>query len=145
MKKVLMSKLYEYIRDNNPDLFMGLQEEEGRLTDYINDKLSSIATLIKQRQEKGQPDYMIEEECLDMMTEDLRPSKFRYINHILEEAFEAKWLELNNNGLLKFEVINIIDTCETVFQEVGFTEDNEDNQQLRNAIIGTIAGYLETH
>ena len=144
MEDELMEKLHKYIRDNNPDVFMALQEES-RLTGYINDKVSSMSALIQQRQKEGNSNYIIEEECFALMTEDLRPSKFHYINNIFQEAFEAKWLELNTNGLLRYEVINIIDTCETVFQEMNFTEDSEDDQQLRNAIIGTIAGYLETH
>lgn len=144
MEDVLMEKLYGYIRDNNPDVFMALQEE-GKLTGYINDKVLSMSALMKQRQADGQPNYIIEEECIAAMTADLRPSKFHYINNILEEEFETKWLEFNNNGLLRYELINIVNACEAVFEEMDFTEENENDNLLRYAIIGTLAGYLETH
>ena len=142
MKQILMSKLYGYIRDNNPDILMALQDE-GKLTTYIDDKVSSMSTIIKQWQEDDRPDYIIEEASLALLTEDLRPSKFHYLNNILEEEFESKWLELNSNGLLRYEVINIVNACETVFQEVDFTEENEDDKQLRYATIGSIAYYFE--
>ena len=144
MEAALMEKLYGYIKENNPDIFMALQEE-GKLKGYINDKVNSMPTSIKAWQEEGRPNYIIEEECLYVMTADLRPSKFHYINNILEEEFEARWLELNNNGLLRYELINITTASEEVFVEMGFTEENEYDNQLRYAVIGTIAGYLEKH
>lgn len=144
MEAILMSKLYDYIKDNNPDVFMALQEE-GKFTNYINDKVTSISASIKQRQTNGESNYIIEEECLAEMTADFRPSKFHYINNIIQEEFEAKWLEFNNNGLLRYELINITNACEAVFEDMGFTEENEDDNLLRYAIIGTIAVYLETH
>ncbi len=144
METVLMEKLYDYIKDNNPDLFMVLQEES-KLTDYINDRVKSMTTVIQQWQAADKPNYMIEEACLAIMTEDLRPSKFHFINNVLEEEFETKWLELNNNGLLIYETINLIEACEPLFTSLGFTAANEDNQQLRNAIIGNISDYFETH
>lgn len=37
MQEVLMRKLYEYIRENNPDLLLQL-EEAGSLTEYLSNQ-----------------------------------------------------------------------------------------------------------
>jgi hypothetical protein len=141
MKEVLIRKLHQYIMDNNPDVLVQL-EEEGKVNKYLTNKLSNVDFLINQL-EKGQPAYIIEEACMDVMTQYLRPSKFNYISSVLEEEFETTYRQLQESGTLKFEVINLINECLPVFNDLNFSEANEGNQFLRYAIIGAIGEYLE--
>ena len=141
MKKILINKLHEYIRVNNPDLLFQL-EEDRKVTEYLSDKISTVSALIKQM-ENGEPAYIIEDACMDVMTQDLRPSKFNYISNLLQEEFESTHNQLQESGTLKFEVINMINQFQSVFEDLNFSEENEDNQFLRYAIIGTISEYLE--
>jgi len=141
MQQALITKLHEYIRENNPDLLFQL-EENGKVTEYLSDKISTVSSLIKQM-ENGKPTYIIEDACMDVLTQDLRPSKFNYISNLLQEEFETTYNQLQESGTLKLEVINLIDQCQPVFADLNFSEENEDNQFLRYAIIGTISGYLE--
>ncbi len=127
--------------DNNPDVLVQL-EEEGKVNKYLTNKLSNVDFLINQL-EKGQPAYIIEEACMDVMTQYLRPSKFNYISSVLEEEFETTYRQLQESGTLKFEVINLINECLPVFNDLNFSEANEGNQFLRYAIIGAIGEYLE--
>ena len=141
MKENITGKLLEYIRENNPDLLMQL-EEDGKVSEYLSDKVSTVNALIDQQDEK-RPAYIIEEACMDILTQDLRPSKFNYISSILEEEFETTYRQLQESGTLKFEVINLIKECQPVFDDLNFSEANEGNQFLRYAIVGTISEYLE--
>ena len=140
MQQALITKLHEYIRENNPDLLFQL-EEDGKVTEYLSDKISTVSALIKQT-ENGKPAFIIEDACMDVLTQDLLPSKFNYISNLLQEEFEATYNQLQESGTLKFEVINLINQCQPVFADLNFSEENEDNQFLRYAIIGTISGYL---
>lgn len=142
MKKILIKKLHDYISENNPEVFMKL-EEDSKLTEYLLIKIGSIDALIKQVG-KGQPDYIIEDASMDILTQDLRPSRYNYIRNILEEEFEEKNIQLLASGVLKFEVINMIGYCESIFEDLNFSEANEDNQFTRYVIIGAISEYLET-
>jgi len=130
------------MRENNPDLLLSL-EEEGNVTEYLSGKVSTLDALLDQAGE--QPGYTIEEACMDILTQDLRPSKFNYISAILEEEFEATYHQLKNSGTLKFEVINLINECQLVFDAIPFIEENENNRQLQYAVIGTISKYLESN
>ena len=141
MKKILFNKLHEYIRENNPDLLFQL-EEDRRLTEYLSDKISTVSALIKQKN-INEPAYIIEDTCMDILTQDLRPSKFNYISNLLQEEFGSAYIQLQEYGTLKFEVINMINLCLPVFEDLNFSEENEDNQFLRYAIIGTIKEYFE--
>lgn len=142
MQQALITKLHEYIRQNNPDLLFQL-EEDRKVTEYLSNKISTVSALIKQT-ESGKPVYIIEDACMDVMTQDLRPSKFNYICNLLQEEFESTYNQFQEYGTLKFEVINLINLCQSVFDDLNFSEENEDNQFLRYAILGTISEYLES-
>ena len=140
MKENITSKLLEYMRGNNPDLLMQL-EEDSKITEYLSDKVSTVKALMDQYANK--PAYVIEDVCMGVLTKELRPSKFNYISSILEEEFESTYQQLKESGTLKFEMINLIRECQPVFDDLNFSEVNEDNQFLRYSIVGTISEYLE--
>ena len=140
MQKILIKTLHDYLKENNPDLLLRL-EEKNKVTEYVSNKISTADVLLKQYE--GQPDYIIAEACMNALTQDLRPSKFNYISNMLEEEFENNHRQFLASGTLQFEVINLINQCRPVFDALGFTEENEDSNELKNAVTGTISEYLE--
>ena len=90
MKGLLMNKLLEYIRDNNPDILFEL-EAKGSLTIWLSEKISVADSLIQQLKDQRLPEYEIEETCMDVITKDFRPSKYNYILNLLEEEFEVDY------------------------------------------------------
>ncbi len=141
MKEILVKKLHQYIMENNPDLLIQL-EEEGKVAEYLLNKVSSVDGLINQQYTK-QPIYIIEDTCMDVLTKDLKPSKFNYIRNVLEEDFETSYLQLQKSGVLKFEVLNLLTKCHSVFNDLNFSEENENNRFIRYCIVGTISEYLD--
>ena len=138
---MLIDKLHRYLKENNPDLLLQL-EEDGKVTEYLSNKINAIEGLLNQP-DKEQPAYIIEGACMDILTQDLRPSKFNYISAILEEEFDTAYRQLQKSGTLQFEVINLVKYCQLFFDAIGFTEENEDNKELQFAITGAIGEYLE--
>jgi hypothetical protein len=138
MKTILASKLYEYLRDNNPDILFRLGESNSTGS-YIKEKLDAVELIIQQ----NKPAYQMEYECMNMMTADLRPSKFNYIRNILEDEFPKDFQRLHDSGVLIFEVINMISTCKDVFDKISLTEENEDDSMLRSVVTGVISDYLQ--
>ena len=141
MQGTLINNLYKYIKENNPDILMEL-EEAGNTTKYLSDKVKSVHSLIIQLNEEGKPSYIIEETCMSSLTEDLKPSRYNYILHILESEFEEQYNQFIESGLLLFEISNMIKHCNPVFDDLNFSEENEDNRFLRYAITGVIKEYL---
>lgn len=141
MNKLLINKLVEYIRANNPDVLLLLQEN-GQLSAYLHNKISSIQETINVLQKEGKPSYIIEEDCLKVLTSDLRPSKYNYLKNILENEFGLTCERLLESGVLTYEVINLIDYCKPVFDRFDFSEVNEENPYLRYAIVGEVNEYL---
>lgn len=136
----LREKLLLYVQENNPDILLEL-EEQCRITGYLHDKMTTVEELLSNPE--TQPEYIVEERCMKILTGDLIPSKFNFICSILEEEFEKSFNELRSSGLLRFEAINLIMQCKPVFEELGFTTENEDDRHLRYNMIGAISEYLE--
>ena len=141
MQEILIQKLLLYMQDNNPELLLQL-EEEFRVTDYLLNKVGMVDSLINEGDE-DQPAYILETACMDILTQDLKPSRYQYICKILEEEFEDYHEILEATGLKKFEVINLLDFCRQVFDDFGFDEKSEDNRLLRYLTIGSISEYFE--
>lgn len=142
MQELLISKLHNYIIANNLDLLIELQQD-GKVNSYLQEKVETADELINQLQSTNTPSYIIEEQCLDFLTKDLRPSKFNYLLMVLEEDFETDYHQFREAGILTYETINLIAACNPVFEALGFTTDNEDDKQLRYAITGTVKQYLD--
>lgn len=142
MQEILIGKLHQYILENNLDLLIDLQERNN-VGSYLKEKVSSIDNLLNQLIAEGVHAYIIEERCIDALTQDLRPSKYNYVTSVLLEEFKSDYFRLKKNGTLPYEVINLIELCNPVFETFGFTDDNEDDRHLRYAIIGAIQEYFK--
>lgn len=140
MQAILTEKLHRYIIANNPDLLLSLLRDN--LNRYLEEKVQSVLPLTEQLLAEGKPVYIIEEVCLDELTRDLRPSKFNYIKEVLEEEFEEDYLRLKEAGILTYEIMNMVLECQPVLDQLGFSEENMDDRQLRYAVIGTLQDHL---
>lgn len=142
MQEVLIEKLHRYIADNNPDLLISLQQE-GNVGNYLKEKIVGIDGLMNELLASNTPAYIIEERLMDELTKELRPSKFNYLITVLEDEFETDYHRLKVSGLLTYEVINLIESCNPVFESFGFTLENENNWHLRYTIMGAVQEYFE--
>ena len=144
MKEILIGKLLEYIRDNNPDILFALEAED-KLRLWLYSKAESVESLWQQMEVNKQPAYIIEETCLNDLTRELRPSRYNYIINLLEQEFEQEYKLLQQSGLLQHEAINMISYCEPVFNDLKFSEENEDNRFIQYAITGMVSEYLKSN
>ncbi len=142
MQEVLIEKLHQYITNNNADLLIALQHEGG-VSNYLKEKVAAISPVLDELLADNTPAYLIEERCMHELTRELRPSKFNYLTSILEEEFETDYYRFQENGILTYEVINLIEVCKPVFETFGFSEENESDMHLHYAVTGAIQEYLE--
>ncbi|WP_448672477.1 hypothetical protein [Sphingobacterium multivorum] len=141
MHKILKEKLWAYIVHNNPDLMFNLQEDYS-VTRYLDEKVNGIMPMAERLLGEHKPLYVIEELCIKEMTEELRPSRFLYLREVLEQEFPDDWQRLREDGLLTYEIINMMESCREIYESFNFSGQNEDDQLLRAAIIGQVHEYL---
>lgn len=144
MREFLITKLHEYIIHNNLDMLISLQQEE-RVGSYLKEKIATADDFLYELQQKNKPAYIIKELCIEYLTKDLRPSRFNYILSVLEEDFEKCYYSFRESGILIYEVINLIETCNPIFKTLEFNSDNENDRHLRYAIIGAVSEYLNNN
>ncbi|NGF55568.1 hypothetical protein G5B00_03500 [Parapedobacter sp. SGR-10] len=141
MQSVLKEKLWAYIVHHNPDLMFRLQEDYS-VTRYLEEKVAGILPMAAELLSENRPIYIIEELCLNAMTEDLRPSRYLYIRSVLEEEFSPDYERLKESGTLTYELCNLIEACKGIFEELGFSSENEEDRYLRYAVIRQVHEYL---
>ncbi len=141
MVEKLKEKLWAYIVHNNPDLMLSLQEDYS-VTRYLDEKLNGILPMVDSLLAEGKPQYVIEELALNELIADLKPSKFLYIRSVLEEEFPDDFKRLSEDGVLTYEVVNLIAACKETFDTFNFSTETEDDRHLRYAIIAQVHDYL---
>ncbi len=144
MKEILIIKLLEYIREYNPDILFALKAED-KLRLWLYSKADTVESLWQQMEMDKQPAYIIKEICLNELTWELRPSRYNYILNLLEQEFKNDYTILVKSGVLQHEVVNMIGYCDSVFNDLIFSEDNEDNHFIRYAICGAMSEYLDSN
>jgi hypothetical protein len=139
MQELLKIKLKDFLQLNRPDLLISLQQE-GKTGIYLDEKVESLNGLPERLLEEGRPPYIISELCMAALTADLTESRFQLLAEILDTDFLPMADDLRISGLLTYELINLLEECNAVFEEMGF---NEEDRLLRYALIGTIQDYAE--
>lgn len=142
MQQLLKEKLWAYIVHNNPDLMHHLQDEY-RVVQYLEEKVSAVMPTALSYLEKDIPGYAILELCMEQMTKELKPSRYNYIVSLLSEEFEDKYIHLRENGLLAYEVVNMVEYNKEVFDSYHFSEQNETDSNIYYGIAGKVMEYFE--
>lgn len=141
MVTLLKEKLGGYLQQNNPELLLDLQAKQS-VTQYLEDKVRQVMPFVLEMIGQGKAGYIIEELAIKSMTEELRPSRFNYLQEILEREFYEDFAGFLDAGVLTYETINLLEKCNEVFDTFHFCEDTEDNRFLRYAIIASVHEYL---
>jgi hypothetical protein len=140
MEQLLAKRLYEFILLNNPDLL--IRENEKGINQIISDKIKNVVPVLENLLVQNCPAYIIEELCMDQMTEDLKPSKYHYIARVLEEEFPDRYSSMREAGILTYEIAGIIDHCDSVFDHFQFSRFTEEDRKLYYVVTGAIGSYF---
>ncbi|WEA00760.1 hypothetical protein [Mucilaginibacter sp. SJ] len=63
---------------------------------------------------------------------------YDYVKLVLEEEFPATYLRFSDQGILRYELTNILEICAPLIRGL-----DEDDRFLKYEVIGTIADYLQ--
>ena len=141
METLLKEALWDYIVVHNPELMYDLQEAY-EVTKYLDAKVYSVQPMAIQMLQDNYPKYLIQARCLEALTEDLRPSRYLYLKGIFEEEFADEAALYGDSGILVCELINMLEYCKELLDEMGFSVHNEGDPEIRNAVIGHLYGFL---
>ena len=144
MQEILVRKLGEHIRINNPELLLHLQMEKVDV-DYLREKVQHVEPLLTELLAADIPLYIIEDSCMDVLTQDLRPSKFNYLLLLLQKNFSTHYERFGMSGILTLEVANLVAFCQPLLDTLGFNEENEMDENLETTVIQVMQDYLQSN
>ena len=143
MQEILIRKLHDYLDDNHPDILIKLQST-GNVTGYLKEKVSSVDSMMMELIRTDTDPYFIEELCMYSLTADLGPSRYNCVREIFEDEFEQVYYQYYEMGILRFELVNMVESFNPIFDSLHFSEANAESRLLRYAICGAIQNYLDS-
>ena len=142
IQQQLKQKLWAHTLVINPELLLELEEDE-ILNEYLDEKIKEVLPLLERLFNEQKPEYIIEELCLQELTADMRPYRFNYLLHVLEEEFSYFYQQWSQSGVLTYETLNLQKVCDPVFDQLGLSIENAEDSQIYYAITASIESYLD--
>ncbi len=141
MKSQLKELLWKYITEHNPELMFSLQENYA-VHPYLNEKINSILPQLKSWKKIGYPDPAICILGLEVLTLDLKPSRFHFISKLLEHEFPEQFCAYKDQGVLAYQTLAIVDLCQEAFDSIQFCESHYYSERFKDAICGIIRNEI---
>ena len=137
MTDKLQALLLGYIKENNPELLLQLEQDDA-LHAWVLDKIREVEMVLLD----AKPNLPNETDCMEMLTADLKPSKFKYVRDLFETEFTHEYDRMLEAGTLTYELVNMVSACHDLFDDMPLVEDIE-NPDLDHAVAGVINDYLQ--
>jgi hypothetical protein len=125
-----------------PQVLLDLQQQY-QVSDYLADKINGISELLNGLMETGHPDYIIHDQCMNALTADLLPSRYDYLQELVEEEFPSEYEQWKRSSVLTYELCNLVAECAPTFDLLEFSENNEDDRELYYTVTGVVSSYME--
>ena len=137
MTNKLQGLLLGYIKENNPELLLQLEQDDALHT-WVMEKIQEVELVLN----NAKPTLLNETQYMEILTADLKPSKFRYVRDLFETEFTNDYERMVEAGTLSYELVNIVSACHQLFDEMPIIEGME-NPHLDHAVAGVINDYLQ--
>jgi len=137
MEKQLNERLWKFITEHNPELMFSLQENYS-MTPYLAEKIKSIQPQLKAWKQIGYPESSIFLLAMEVLTSELKPSRFQFITSLLKKDFPSHYNQFKEQGILTHKTLALVDLCKVAFDSIRFSESHCNSQRFRAAISGII-------
>ena len=138
MTNKLQGLLLGYIKENNPELLLQLEQDDALHT-WVMEKIQEVELVLN----NAKPTLLNETEYMEILTADLKPSKFRYVRDLFETEFTNDYERMVEAGTLSYELVNIVSACHQLFEDMPIIEGME-NPHLDHAVARVINDYLQS-
>lgn len=137
----LIGNLWAFIKINNPELALELQESD-REDEYLNAKVDSVYDYFLQLTNAKTSHEAIDELCMNRLTADLQPSRFNYLTAVLKDEFCGIYRIWYQKGRRVELTIKLTGFCKPVFDLMGLRCEKPTHDCLYYAITEQIQAYL---
>lgn len=138
MSDKLQGLLLGYIKENNPDLLVQLEQDDA-LHQWVVEKIQEVELVLNH----AKPTKLTDAAFMEIFASDLQPARFRYIKDLLETEFSDIYERMLEAGTLNYEMVNMVSACRYLFEDMPLIDDMV-NPQLDHAVANVINDYLQS-
>jgi|SRR5690606_11444424 len=146
METKLKEHYWKFITEHNPELMFSLQENYS-VTSYLNEKIKCIQPKLQNWRTIGYPESSIFLLAMEILTTDLKPSRFQFISSLLKHDFPSHYTYFSDHGVLTYKTLILVELCQGAFDSIRFSEAHCNSGRFKEAISGIIRKQisLNTH
>lgn len=142
MEELLMADYHPYLYLDNPEILIkdSLLYSKPRT---LKKKVKKTCDRIREMIALGQPQQEIIDQSVELITSELRPSRFGYVCAVIASEFPKtflKWVRINQ---LTDQVLDVLSACEPVFSLLKFNSHTAEQHSIYITISNFIRHYLK--
>lgn len=141
MESVLIAEMVRVVVFQYPEIISSFPDNE-RFDAYLLEQLQILRPIFEEYCQTGIAKTEAMELTMKHWAQILGPSKYNFIEDILEAEFEDAYNDYEQMGLLQLEVMNLADVCSTEFERFGFDAD-DGNRLLYYGIVSRMEEHFK--
>ncbi|QES88920.1 hypothetical protein [Rhizosphaericola mali] len=116
----------------------------GKVTEYLEQKVQTAYPLMDKLIEEETAPCFIEEQCMGLLTGDLKPSRYLFLSDFLKTQFPSRYARWKQQGILVYEIANLEALLISIFEDFEFGENSETDTAFKYVLLKTIQEYFHT-
>jgi hypothetical protein len=142
MEELMMAEYHPYLYLDNPEILLKDQKVFSRPR-ALKKKVNRISSLINEMIERGLECEEIIDRSVELITAELRPSRFGYVCSVIASEFPKTFLRWVKNNDLTREILDVLQACEPVFKLLKFNTCAPEQHRIYLTITSFIRNYLK--
>ncbi|SEJ69685.1 protein of unknown function [Dyadobacter koreensis] len=142
MEELLTADYHPYLYLDNPEILIKDPLIYSRPRS-LKKKVKKTCDRIREMIALGQPQQEIIDQSVELITSELRPSRFGYVCAVIASEFPKtflKWVKINE---LTDQVLDVLSACEPVFSLLKFNSYTAEQHSIYITISNFIRHYLK--
>lgn len=142
MQELLMADCHPYLYLDNPEILIKDPQVYGKPRS-LKKKVKKTSDRIREMIALGQPQQEIIDQSVELITAELRPSRFGYVCAVIASEFPKtflKWVKIN---ALADQVLDVVSACEPVFGLLKFNSHTAEQHSIYITVTNFIRHYLK--
>jgi hypothetical protein len=142
MQELLMADCHPYLYLDNPEILIKDSQVFCKPRS-LKKKVKKTSDRIREMIALGQPQQEIIDQSVELITAELRPSRFGYVCAVIASEFPKtflKWVKIN---ALADQVLDVVSACEPVFGLLKFNSHTAEQHRIYTTVTNFIRHYLK--
>ncbi|MFI2744096.1 hypothetical protein ACG2LH_15275 [Zhouia sp. PK063] len=141
LQDTLTELFWKHLIAAHPERIFSLDKNYS-VNQYLKETIQGLAPELEQWKSQGKSSRTIISLAFAHFKEGLGPSRYLYLEELLQQEFSTIYQQLQQSGTLTYELVKMIGAANHVFEAIGFSSVSSNSKRLRKHLIAFLADYL---